>query len=172
MQRRGNITLVGAGTAVVAAGLSVLLVLLLAGGRPVARERGVPVMQLDRVPVVHLPVVHLPVMHDAVSVRLVSPLTGEPVKALGRVIVAKIDNIVDARPPTNLTSADIVYLLPVEGGLSRIFAVYSSRIPAVIGPVRSARQDDLELLAQFGRPGSPTPVRRRICCRSSPAPGW
>jgi hypothetical protein len=60
---------------------------------------------------------------------------------------------VDARPPTNLTGADIVYLLPVEGGLSRIFAVYSSRIPAVIGPVRSARQDDLALLAQFGRPG-------------------
>ena len=46
-----------------------------------------------------------------------------------------------------------MYLLPVEGGLSRIFAVYSSRIPAVIGPVRSARQDDLELLRQFGRPG-------------------
>jgi hypothetical protein len=32
-------------------------------------------------------------------------------------------------------------------------AVYSSRIPAVIGPVRSARQDDLELLREFGRPG-------------------
>jgi hypothetical protein len=69
------------------------------------------------------------------------------------VIVAKIDNIADARPPTNLTSADIVYLLPVEGGLSRIFAVYSSRIPKVIGPVRSARQDDLALLRQFGKPG-------------------
>ena len=149
MQRRRTITLAGAGTAVVAAGLSVLLVLLVSGGRPAARERAVPVMQLlDPVPVVHLPV-----MHDAVPVRLLSPFTGEPVKALGRVIVVKIDNIVDARPPTNLTSADIVYLLPVEGGLSRIFAVYSSRIPAVIGPVRSARQDDLELLAQFGRPG-------------------
>jgi hypothetical protein len=119
------------------------------GGRPVASQRAVPVRHL-RHPV---PVVHLPVMHDAVSVRLVSPFTGEPVKALGRVIVAKIDNIVDARPPTNLTSADIVYVLPVEGGLSRIFAVYSSRIPAVIGPVRSAREDDLELLRQFGRPG-------------------
>ena len=149
MQRRGKITLAGAGTAVVAAGLSVLLVLLVSGGRPAARERAVPVGHLGH----PVPVVHLPVMHDAVSVRLVSPFTGEPVKALGRVIVAKIDNIVDARPPTNLTGADIVYLLPVEGGLSRIVAVYSSRIPAVIGPVRSARQDDLELLAQFGRPG-------------------
>jgi hypothetical protein len=151
MQRRRTITMAAAGIAVVAAGLSVLLVLLVSGGRPAARQRAVPVMHLlDPVPVMHLPVLRL---HDAVSVRLLSPFTGEPVKALGRVIVAKIDNIADARPPDNLTSADIVYLLPVEGGLSRIFAVYSSRIPAVIGPVRSARQDDLELLRQFGRPG-------------------
>jgi hypothetical protein len=150
MRRRRTITLAGAGIAVAAAGLSVLLVLLLAGGPSVARERAIPVMRLDPVPVMHLPVLR---MHAAVSEQLVSPFTGEPVKALGRVIVAKIDNIVDARPPTNLTSADIVYLLPVEAGLSRIFAVYSSHIPAVIGPVRSARQDDLELLAQFGRPG-------------------
>ena len=40
----------------------------------------------------------------------------------------------------------------MEGGLSRILAVFSSHFPAVIGPVRSAREDDLELLAQFGRP--------------------
>jgi hypothetical protein len=60
--------------------------------------------------------------------------------------------VVQARPPTGLTDADIVYVLPVEGGLSRILAVFSSRFPTVIGPVRSAREDDLELLAQFGRP--------------------
>jgi hypothetical protein len=60
--------------------------------------------------------------------------------------------IATARPPTGLTGADIVYILPVEGGLSRILAVFSSHFPPVIGPVRSAREDDLELLAQFGRP--------------------
>ena len=145
MQRRWKITLAGAGTAVAAAGLSAMLVLPQSGGRPVAQGRIVPVMHLA----------HLPVMpvRAAVAAQLVSPFTGEPVKALGRVLVVKIDNIVDARPPENLTSADIVYLLPVEGGLSRIFAVYSSRIPKVIGPVRSAREDDLALLRQFGRPG-------------------
>ncbi len=84
--------------------------------------------------------------------RLVSPFTGEPVKALGPVLAVKIDNVVDARPPTGLTHADIVYLLPVEGGLSRIFAVFSSHFPRVIGPVRSTREDDIELLRQFGRP--------------------
>lgn len=83
---------------------------------------------------------------------LTSPFTGEPIKKLGPVLVAKIDNIVYARPQTGLQSANIVYVLPVEGGLSRFEAVFSSHVPTVIGPVRSAREDDLELLKQFGRP--------------------
>jgi hypothetical protein len=143
MERRWKITLAGAGTAVVAAGLSVLIVVLLGGARPVAWKSADPIRQPPAVPARLL----------QGATQLTSPFTGEPVKALGPVIVVKIDNIVQARPPTGLTSADIVYLLPVEGGLSRIFAVFSSRFPKVIGPVRSARQDDLQLLRQFGRPG-------------------
>jgi hypothetical protein len=83
---------------------------------------------------------------------LVSPFTGEPVASLGQVLAIKIDNIVDARPQTGLQDADIVYVLPVEGGLSRFLAVFSARVPAVIGPVRSAREDDLNVLRQFGTP--------------------
>jgi hypothetical protein len=93
-----------------------------------------------------------PASHRHGPTRLVSPFTGEPVKRLGPVLAVKIDNIVYARPQTGLTHADIVYVLPVEGGLSRFLAIFSSHIPRVIGPVRSARQDDLELLRQFGRP--------------------
>jgi hypothetical protein len=81
-----------------------------------------------------------------------SPFTGEPVPAVNRVLAVKIDNIVYARPQTGLTHADIVYVLPVEGGLSRFLAIFSSVYPPVIGPVRSAREDDLQLLRQFGRP--------------------
>jgi hypothetical protein len=84
--------------------------------------------------------------------RLLSPFTGEPVASLGPVIAVKVDNIGRARPQTGLSRADIVYVLPVEGGLSRFLAVFSSQFPPVIGPVRSAREDDLELLRQFGRP--------------------
>jgi hypothetical protein len=83
---------------------------------------------------------------------LLSPFTGEPVHKLNRVLVVKIGNTVPERPATGLASADIVYLIPVEGGLSRIMAVFSSHYPRVIGPVRSARQDDIDLLRQFGRP--------------------
>jgi hypothetical protein len=90
-----------------------------------------------------------PLAHSA---ALISPFTGEPVRALGPVLAVKIDNIAQARPQTGLTGADIVYVLPVEGGLSRLLAVFSSHFPPVIGPVRSAREDDLELLRQFGRP--------------------
>jgi len=81
-----------------------------------------------------------------------SPFTGERVKKLRTVLAVKIDNIVFARPQTGLTQADIVYVLPVEGGLSRFMAIFSSHTPRVIGPVRSAREDDLQLLRQFGRP--------------------
>jgi hypothetical protein len=83
---------------------------------------------------------------------LVSPFTGEPVSSLRRVLAVKIGNTRPERPATGLASADIVYVIPVEGGLSRILAVFSSHYPPVIGPVRSAREDDLALLRQFGRP--------------------
>jgi Protein of unknown function (DUF3048) N-terminal domain/Protein of unknown function (DUF3048) C-terminal domain len=87
-----------------------------------------------------------------VSTQLYSPFTGEPVRALKPVLAVKIDNIVTARPQTGLQSADIVYVEPVEGGLTRFMAVFSSRVPTTVGPVRSARESDLYLLPQFGRP--------------------
>jgi len=83
---------------------------------------------------------------------LLDPFTGKQVKALGPVLAVKIDNIVYARPQTGLQSADLVYVIPVEGGLTRYMAVFSSHMPKVIGPVRSARESDLYLLRQFGHP--------------------
>jgi hypothetical protein len=81
-----------------------------------------------------------------------SPFTGERVHRLNRVLITKIGNTFPERPSTGLAKADIVYLIPVEGGLSRIMAVFSSHYPRVIGNVRSARQADKDLLRQFGRP--------------------
>ncbi|MFF1870639.1 DUF3048 domain-containing protein [Kitasatospora herbaricolor] len=83
----------------------------------------------------------------------VSPLTGLPGGA-GRILAVKIDNIVNARPQTGLNAADVVYAIEVEGGISRFLAVYDSEhLPPgdTIGPVRSARESDLELLRQYGR---------------------
>ncbi len=81
-----------------------------------------------------------------------SPLTGLPAKS-GPVIVVKIDDTALAHPQVGLRDADVVYIEQVEGGLTRLAAVFSSKIPSVIGPVRSARITDLELFAQYGKIG-------------------
>lgn len=81
-----------------------------------------------------------------------SPFTGLPGGTGQPVIIVKIDNAPPARPPTGLDEADLVYLEPVEGGVTRLLAVYSARLPETLGPVRSVRESDLTLLEQFGRP--------------------
>ncbi len=70
----------------------------------------------------------------------------------GSALAVKIDNVRAARPQTGLEAADIVYAEQVEGGLSRLMAVYATRLPEAVGPVRSARESDLELLRQFDEP--------------------
>lgn len=67
------------------------------------------------------------------------------------VLAVKIDNVLAARPQTGLAEADLIYVEPVEGGLTRLLALYWHRPPSVIGPVRSARATDLGLLAQYGK---------------------
>jgi hypothetical protein len=64
----------------------------------------------------------------------------------------KIDDTERGRPPDGLTRADVVFEEMVEGGLTRLLAVYQSQDPAMVGPVRSARSTDLFILAELGRP--------------------
>jgi Protein of unknown function (DUF3048) N-terminal domain/Protein of unknown function (DUF3048) C-terminal domain len=145
--RRHPRMIVGGGVAVVAI-VTVSLVAALAGSATPAKPPALTAAPLPPKPTptpTPTPTAHHPT-------QLLDPFTGEPVKSLGRVLAVKIDNIVTARPQTGLQSADLVYVIPVEGGLSRFMAVYSSHIPSVVGPVRSARQSDLDILRQFGRP--------------------
>ena len=69
----------------------------------------------------------------------------------GPILVVKIDDTAAAHPQAGLEDADVVYIEQVEGGLTRLAAVFSSKTPDVVGPVRSARISDIELLEQFGR---------------------
>jgi hypothetical protein len=66
------------------------------------------------------------------------------------VMVVKLDNTPSAQPHRGLTKADIVYVEPVEWGLTRLAAVFSTQMPGTVGPVRSARVSDIELFAPFG----------------------
>lgn len=80
-----------------------------------------------------------------------SPFTGLPAEP-APVLAVKMDNHRDARPHTGLENADIVGVEKVEGGLSRLIGVYSSTFPKTVGPVRSAREYNVEQLRMFGRP--------------------
>jgi hypothetical protein len=69
----------------------------------------------------------------------------------GPLLVVKIDDTAAAHPQIGMHEAEVVYVEQVEAGLTRLAVVYSSQLPAKIGPVRSARISDLELLAQYGK---------------------
>lgn len=69
------------------------------------------------------------------------------------VIAVKIDNTAKAHPQAGLSKADVVYVEQVEGGVTRLAAIYSSRYPKYVGPVRSARITDIDLLRQYGKVG-------------------
>ncbi|WP_240197722.1 DUF3048 domain-containing protein [Nonomuraea lactucae] len=80
------------------------------------------------------------------------PFTGAPGEDLEPVLAVKIENTAAGKPQLGLKSADIVYVEQVEAGLTRLMAIFSSKIPAKVGPVRSARISDLHIAPQFGKP--------------------
>ena len=83
---------------------------------------------------------------DSKSVNAISGLEGKN----GPVLVVKIDDTSYAHPQVGLAEADLIYIEQVEGGLTRLAAVFSRSIPDQIGPVRSARITDIDLLSQYG----------------------
>ncbi len=86
-----------------------------------------------------------------VAVPKANVLSGREGASNGPVLVVKMDNTYLSEPHYGIKDADVVYLEQVEGGLSRYAVVFSSVMPAKIGPVRSARISDIELMAQYGR---------------------
>jgi len=78
------------------------------------------------------------------------PLRGTPASDASaihrRPLVVKVANDPGARPQTGIADADLIIELPVEGGLTRLSVVFQSKDPSRVGPVRSARQSDLNYL--------------------------
>lgn len=70
----------------------------------------------------------------------------------GPVLAVKLDNTRNAQPHAGLHEADIVYIEEVEYGITRLAAVFADAVPTRIGPVRSARITDIDLLEQYGSP--------------------
>ena len=81
------------------------------------------------------------------------PLTGLKVRSNKtakldhRVLVAKMDNTVSSRPQVGLSKADMVVEELVEGGLTRLAVFYYSHLPGIVGPIRSMRASDIDVVS-------------------------
>ena len=107
------------------------------GGKPAARKPAIrrPVPKPARTPIP----------------AAVDPLTGG--RPSGNPVVAvKIDNTFFEVAQFGVADADIVFVEQVEGGLTRLIAVFHTTLPNEVGPVRSVRSTDAQLLPVFGRP--------------------
>jgi len=86
----------------------------------------------------------------------VAPLTGLPqpdAAAVNQVaIVVKIDNVDEARPQAGLNGADVVFEEQVEGQLTRLLAIFQSSLPTQVGPVRSTRTTDIDIVSALNHP--------------------
>ena len=83
---------------------------------------------------------------------LTSPLTGLAVTDDAnsrRVVAVKIDNAPEARPQSGLGEAGVVYQHLTEGPVTRYTAFFHDSDLEHVGPIRSARFVDRELVQQF-----------------------
>ncbi len=116
----------------------------------------------------------------------VMPLTGLPVvdpAIAGRpAVVVKISNDPGARPQSGLDSADIVFEA-WGAGPTRFAAVFHSEDAPKVGPIRSARTQDVDLVGSFngavfacsgGNAGAIAAIRSSdlLVLTESQGPGW
>lgn len=83
-----------------------------------------------------------------------APLTGLPDPggaALTRpALTVKIENDPNALPQWGVNEADVVYEEIVNGGITRLAAVFNSQAPSKVGPVRSVRPTDTQIVWPLG----------------------
>ena len=85
------------------------------------------------------------------------PLTGVPISDPSEIPqrpaqAVKIDNVEPARPQSGLNEADIVFEEIINDGETRFAAVFQSQSVDTVGPVRSGRHPDIEILEAFDHP--------------------
>ncbi len=78
------------------------------------------------------------------------PIDGAMIEEMPiRAIAVTVDNYKLARPQTGLDKADLVYEIPVEGGITRYLAIFFHGQADVIGPIRSARPYLIDLAREW-----------------------
>jgi hypothetical protein len=77
--------------------------------------------------------------------------------------MVRIGNDVGARPQRGLNEADVVYEEITEWWITRFTAIFLSQTPEIVGPIRSARLINVQLVPQYGgalaHSGGSDPVR-------------
>ena len=101
----------------------------------------------------------------------INPLTGmfypsDEAKARRNLLV-KISNFPPVvRPQSGVNAADVVFEYEVEGGVTRFAGLFRNNAPTVVGPVRSGRLFDIELVTMyeslFAYSGASEPVQNLI----------
>ena len=91
---------------------------------------------------------HTPVLQPGVNALRGTPV--DPAAPEHPALAVKIDNHPAARPQLGLDRADLVFEELVEGGLTRYAALWHSDLPDAVGPVRSIRPMDPDILSSFG----------------------
>lgn len=85
-----------------------------------------------------------------------APLTGlavtDPAKVARPALIVKIDNAPKGRPQEGINQADIVVEEGVEGGITRLAAIFHSQDIGEVGPIRSARSTDIAIAHELQRP--------------------
>lgn len=86
-----------------------------------------------------------PTKGDAGAITAINPLTGATLKKTPKnpVFVVKVDNTAPSAPQQNVDQADLVVEETVEGGVTRLAALYYSNLPDVVAHVRSMRATDI-----------------------------
>jgi hypothetical protein len=91
-----------------------------------------------------------PLKSPSAKASPVAPLTGlaDPSGASSKrcAITVKIDNRLEGHPKYGVDEADVVYEEVVEGGYTRLAAIFNSQAPDRVGPVRSVRKTDQSLV--------------------------
>jgi hypothetical protein len=83
-----------------------------------------------------------------------APLTGMPdptgLSVKRPALTVKIENTPQALPQWGIDQADVVYEEIVNGGITRLAAIFNSHAPAKVGPVRSVRPTDTQVVWPLG----------------------
>ena len=91
----------------------------------------------------------LPVDYMVDEEGALDPLNGSSTVSEYQPLIVMLDNSEKARPQTGVQSADIVYEAAVEANITRLMAVFNSKKPTKIGPVRSTRVHFVALAAEY-----------------------